>query len=454
MPDYACPVEGCNYRTGEVEDAIAANFLLLHNNSHAIQATTVKQKPPKIDRPKISKGCSEEIWRAFDTRWKLFKDGTQLTLQETSRQLFQCCDDDLGNDLLRSYPTILEGTETLLLEAIKKLAVTPVAITVRRSELLSTKQDHGESIRSFYAKVNGKAATCAYVKDCPSTTCTQKVDFTDVLVKDVLVTGLVDEDIRRDVFGWSELDTKDVQETVGFIEGKEMAREALNQKPAVSGLSAYKHQQRVEDINKSLKTNCNECNAEMDKFSWSKRHKKQVERTVCLPCWKKANQPRSRRKKEEDRRQNDPDETGALLVGALSSPAPVSSVEDEHQQSPSVSSLTSATDEPARGFSVSATSLGDGRKQVTLAHHIFDSDSGWKRAESMQHPTLTLRVAVKAVDYKQFCMPYPKVMPTQTKVVTDTGAQSPLWGRNDFLRCGFKMSDLIPVKRTMLAANR
>ena len=54
-------------------------------------------------------------------------------------------------------------------------------------------------------------------------------DFTDIIVKDVLVAGLVDEDIKKDVLGWSELDTKDVNETVAFIESKEMARDALNQ---------------------------------------------------------------------------------------------------------------------------------------------------------------------------------------------------------------------------------
>ena len=38
-------------------------------------------------------------------------------------------------------------------------------------------------------------------------------------------------------------------------------------------------------------------------------------------------------------------------------------------------------------------------------------------------------------------------------MVTDTGAQSPLWSLQDFYRCGFKDSDLIPVKRSMRAAN-
>ena len=124
----------------------------------------------------------------------------------------------------------------------------------------------------------------------------------------------------------------------------------------------------------------------MDKYSWSKRHKKMIERTVCLPCWKKANPPRPpRRQKDEERKSNNTDETSALLIGALSSPAqPV----DQEQRTPQVVPESHVS------------SLENGRKKVTLAHHIFDSDSGWKRAESMQHPTLTLRVAVKAVDYK------------------------------------------------------
>ena len=36
---------------------------------------------------------------------------------------------------------------------------------------------------------------------------------------------------------------------------------------------------------------------------------------------------------------------------------------------------------------------------------------------------------------------------------TDTGAQSCLWGVNDFYRCGFRDSDLIPVNRTIVTAN-
>jgi hypothetical protein len=83
------------------------------------------------------------------------------------------------------------------------MAVNPFAICVRRAELLSTKQDHGESARSFYAKVKGQASTCSYSITCSSGTCIQVKDFTDVMAKDVVISGLVNNDVKKEVLGWS-----------------------------------------------------------------------------------------------------------------------------------------------------------------------------------------------------------------------------------------------------------
>ena len=70
--------------------------------------------------------------------------------------------DTLGDDLLRGITDIMTVSENTLLEAIKKLAVQPVARGVRRTELINMTQDSGEPIRSFHAKVKGRAATCSY----------------------------------------------------------------------------------------------------------------------------------------------------------------------------------------------------------------------------------------------------------------------------------------------------
>ena len=160
MPEIQCPIPGCEYVTADVDASVAASLLLIHNNVHlAGSSSAQKQKPPKIDRPKISKGISEEAWNVFISRWDMFKDGTALAGKETIQQLFQCCDEDLSEDILRCNKECTSGTEKQLLAAIKNLAVIPVAITVRRSELLSMKQNDKESVRSFFARINGKAAT-------------------------------------------------------------------------------------------------------------------------------------------------------------------------------------------------------------------------------------------------------------------------------------------------------
>ena len=166
---------------------------------------------------------------------------------------------------------------------------------MRRCELLSIRQDHRERIRSFYAWVNGKAATCAYSKTCTGHTCTQEVDFTDVIVKDVMVTGLADDDIKKEVLGWTELDHKGVLDTVAFIEGKEMARDSLDQRSTTSAaISSYKVAQKLPT--KPARTRCDSCHIDMERHFWSRRQGKMIERSLCLTCWQKANPRRPKQK--------------------------------------------------------------------------------------------------------------------------------------------------------------
>ena len=85
---------------------------------------------------------------------------------------------------------------------MKSLAVIPVALGVVRAELLSMNQHRDESFRTFSSRVQGKAETCAFMT---STTCicglTNDVDYTEKIVSDVLLAGVYDTDIRRDILG-------------------------------------------------------------------------------------------------------------------------------------------------------------------------------------------------------------------------------------------------------------
>lgn len=162
MPNVHCSFPNCEYETGELTAELALELLRLHKPAHDAATAnsnaerTTKQKAPKIDRPKISDGSSEETWNAFSARWSMFTRGTHLTPDEKVQQLFQCCDDHLGDAILRGQPEAVNGDEATLLRVIKTFAVVPVARVVRRTEVLALKQDHGESTRNFLARIKGK----------------------------------------------------------------------------------------------------------------------------------------------------------------------------------------------------------------------------------------------------------------------------------------------------------
>jgi hypothetical protein len=113
-----------------------------------------KQGTPKLDRPKIAQESSDETLNNLSQRC------TTLT-PDTA---FYCvAKKNLGNHLVRIDPTAINGRDNVLMAANKRLPVTLVAIGVKRAELLQMKQSHGKGVCPFYAKVMGKANTCAYM---------------------------------------------------------------------------------------------------------------------------------------------------------------------------------------------------------------------------------------------------------------------------------------------------
>ena len=219
MPGIQCTAPECEYTTvkgtvGEMHTQVA----------HGRADPGPHCKGPALMRPKVEAGTSEEVWQVFEQKWKLFKTGVGLETRQTCPQLFDCCEGSLQDNLLKEGAKVEDLGEKELLMSIKRLAVVPVAISIRRAELLGMAQDVSENTRSFYARVNGKADTCNYLMKC---TCDQVVEFTATVVKDVFMSGLSDEEIKHKVLGWMELDESSVANNLKFVEGKEMARDAM-----------------------------------------------------------------------------------------------------------------------------------------------------------------------------------------------------------------------------------
>jgi len=73
--------------------------------------------------------------------------------------------------------------------------------------------------------------------------------------------------------------------------------------------------------------------------------------------------------------------------------------------------------------------------------------------ETRKQPSIVLKISTNKLDYDHLNLPYPRIKPSKISVITDTEAQSSLMGLKLFRSCGFKSSNLLPVKKKMYAAN-
>ena len=183
-----------------------------------------------------------------------------------------------------------------------------------------------------------------------------------------------------------------------------MARDAMTKPAVTASVSSYKSSRKTIK-RPSGKITCNICGKISTKFTWSRKNNKYIECSTCKQCWIKS-------RKKDYHGDNKYDETNALLIG------------------------------------------GSYTKKFELDHYVFDCLSGWKESKSLKHPTIQLKASIDKQAYTQMKIKCPKQNYCTVNVVTDTGAQSCLWDLSSYLKHGFKKSNLIPVKRKMVAANR
>ena len=97
------------------------------------------------------------------------------------------------------YQNVFHKPVAELLTLLQSLAVIPVAVSVKRNDLLQMHQDSGEGIRNFLLRVKSKAITCKFRIQCPhshTTAGNMYVDYTDEMIRHVFLNCLYDYDIR------------------------------------------------------------------------------------------------------------------------------------------------------------------------------------------------------------------------------------------------------------------
>ena len=139
-----------------------------------------------------------------------------------------------------------------------------VAVSVLRTELLSLKQDHGETILAFASKALGKARNCKLKVKCPQG---HEADYSDDMVKQVILAGMYDDEIKRKVLSNTDLDKKSLNDTIKIIETEEKALRSMGglatAPPDMAGSAS--HNKPFSSVNLLEKAKCQGCQTDFNK---------------------------------------------------------------------------------------------------------------------------------------------------------------------------------------------
>ena len=123
----------------------------------------------------------------------------------------ECCDKDLRKDLTRAAGgTLTTKTEEEVLAAIKILAVREENAMVARVTLHEMRQDRDKPIID-------QAGVCKYPLNFD---CDREISYSEHILRDVVVRGLVDSEVRFDLLSDTNQNMT-LEEVLQFVEKRE-----------------------------------------------------------------------------------------------------------------------------------------------------------------------------------------------------------------------------------------
>lgn len=228
MPEaVVCSAPGCTHSFGTATGQALTSLIDLHaRTAHpptaAPQPTNVKAE--KVRRPVIASQGTTEDWTYFTSRWDQYKAATKIAGADIVYQLLETCEEALRKDLTRCYGNLVGETEDNVLDFIRTLAIRPENVMVARVKLQSLHQERDEPVRSFVARLRGQAGVCHFSKS-KRCECNEIItlDFSEDMVRDALIRGLEDEEIRLHILGQANQDMT-LEETLQLAEAQECGR--------------------------------------------------------------------------------------------------------------------------------------------------------------------------------------------------------------------------------------
>ena len=456
MPSFECSWTDCTYTTEDTETNVALQLLTIHDGTHrpgVVQTSaTNSNTAEKVKRPTIGPAGTSEEWSYFEQRWEDYKQATKLTGHDIIYQLLECCEESLRRDLSRTYGRLNNETEKNVLGYIKTLAVRPENILVARVQLQSLRQDRDETVRAFCARLRGQARVCNFTdqKQCE---CTKIIDFdySEVMVRDSLIRGLSDDDIRLEIVGQPQQDMT-LNEVLQLAEARESGRRTAGR--LVNGTAATS---TAPSLNAAATSNYRRDNNQRQWHSTARNQ--QATNTSSARCRYCGQQGHSNRTQDRMKKCSAYNHT-CSNCGILHHHE---SVCRKAKQSSSASSHGIMSHDNVTSLFEGYSEMGSVDMQPTavnaimLDHHVYnDLNRTWQRRMSDPQPFTDITVQYVPSDAHELGIHASIENCTHKvtyKAMADTGCQSCLGGLELLEKLGLNKKHLIPVKMKMTAAN-
>ena len=123
---------------------------------------------------------------------------------------------------------------------------------VAQDILSKMRQDRDEPVRSYSARLKGQTRVCRFTARCQCSNCPNhdacvEVDYSDIVVRDQVILGCADHDIKLDCLIEKGTNAS-LEEVMAFVESKESGKLSLQQlnggSDAAAPVSSFRKQQR------------------------------------------------------------------------------------------------------------------------------------------------------------------------------------------------------------------
>ena len=437
-----CPEDDCTLGQAgarwryEGSDAIAAVQLQIHHKKHEQNTSQNKgPRPPALQMPKLASGCSDAKFDEFQKQWTFYKASVDMPQAAVTSYLLNCLEEDVRSDVLAADTDIHGKPEKDVIAAIKQYAVQRRAISSLKVDVWNMVQGEGEGVRRFYARVKELANQCQFRVACSNSNCPGSgppyISYCDEIIKQVVLNGLIDIDIKKEVLGTSGIDNKSLAEMLGLIEDKETAARSI--KSGATSAAATTSYKKIAANDRRLNgtAKCEKCQKVFKNKSVKSRKDRDDEvqtHTTCKDCWRKSVKTKKKEKPTEESAVETETTTMNTFFGG------------------------SSVQQGRRGRKGRYRTTVTSASTETISAMSYDSTRGWVTRRE-DHGRVRLSIYTVPEDAATFNIAYKEVKPTNVLAVADSGCQACLAGPTVLYKLGLKKSDLCRIRSQSTSIN-